>query len=821
MAGQYRRALVSLASTKALPFVALALLTAWSSTAFSGEPEARLVTDPSDLLIGWSAEGQVGDFLLTNGEASFIIEHPSHPHGDGLTGGNVIDAGVTPFWEDEFGSQLTFLVAHPRQAVYDTVLVESAGGGEPAVLLARGHDSDNPDIEIETRYTLAADVRFLELETTLINHGAAVSGYSAGDALNWGDGTHFVPGYGFNVTSLTTYSSWIGAASTGPCYGYTKSAGTITTRHGDLWSDPTVYSGSIPSGGTAVVTRFFVAGGLGLASVSDVVHTVRGEPVGTVAGTVTDAVTGAPLPGTAITCIVGTATYTQAHTDFAGHYSATLFAGSYTFVASVPTYTGREETGSVSLSETTTVNFQLVPGGSSPEVGDTLTVVSRPILSVPTILTPGGHLIIEAVATEATTGWVATLRHGSIEIPLSTAQAVYESAYERWFITAVVPPSAKAEVYDLIVTADGGLEDEVRHSVVVRQSIDNDFYFIQVTDTHMPTHAFYYQEGADSDTTEMDDLRAVIQDVNLINPAFVLLTGDVVNEGELEDFLDWRSFTKAKRIMREFDVPVYIVAGNHDVGGWDSTPPPAGTSRRNWWKFFGWRRLGDPPPAEQIYTQNYTFDYGGAHFIGLEAYDNYDNWRHAIYGRESFTNRQLAWLVGDLSLIDPATPTIAFYHYDFGDELNLSTYGIDCGLWGHIHRDRGSITEQPFNLATRSCCDGGRAMRLIRVQDGQIVPSATIRAGSSGQNLSIAFTAPNDGTQTALTATVQNSYPETFEDGLVKFRVRSGSIPYKVDNGEVTQTIVEGDQATVYVNVPMAAGSATVVSLEPDTSWVN
>ena len=108
-----------------------------------------------------------------------------------------------------------------------------------------------------------------------------------------------------------------------------------------------------------------------------------------------------------------------------------------------------------------------------------------------------------------------------------------------------------------------------------------------------------------------------------------------------------------------------MVAGNHDIGGWTSTPPPDGSSRRTWWRFFGWRWLNDPPPGEPIYTQNYSFDYGGAHFVGLEAYDNYDNWRYWLYGQESFTGRQIAWMSNDIAAAPPTTQSIAFYHYDF------------------------------------------------------------------------------------------------------------------------------------------------------------
>ena len=279
--------------------------------------------------------------------------------------------------------------------------------------------------------------------------------------------------------------------------------------------------------------------------------------------------------------------------------------------------------------------------------------------------TPADAFTIEAEAPPSATGWSASIERSSGSYPLAMESIYYSTDHERWYLEVTVPPDVPQEIYDLLVEASAGLHDRVAHAVMVRQSIDSDFYFVQITDPHLPTPLYYYQSGAHTDTTEIDDLRAVIEDINITNPAFVLLTGDVVNEAELEEYLDKRYYTRAQRLLEELEVPVYVTAGNHDIGGWEDTPPPDGTARRNWWKFFGWRRLYDPPPGENLYTQNYSFDYGGAHFIGLEAYVNYDSWRYWLYGSESFTSRQLQWLTSDLSTVDPTTPTIAFYHMDF------------------------------------------------------------------------------------------------------------------------------------------------------------
>jgi hypothetical protein len=801
--------------------MAVALLASATATpaAARENPVARRITDPSDLLGGYSADGEVGDFLLGNGDVSFVIESTGHVHGDGLSGGNIVDAGVPPYWDDELSSHFTLLGDFPRQAVYDTVYVESDGSGGEAVVSAVGVDSGNSDLEVTTRYRLSADVRYVLIETTVLNHGDYVSGYSAGDALNWwASGTCFAPGYGYDISGTTTYSAWIGSSGATTCYAYTIESGLITSTHGDNWSDPKVFSGNIPAGGSVTYSRFLIAGGMGLASVSDVVHELQGVNVGTVAGTITDSDTHDPVANVSVSCDVGgTSIYTEARSDENGDYSATLYAGNYTFNASVASYLPGSTSGQVTSGNTLTVDFELEPGEWMPANEDTLQYIMRPIQSIPVMLTPGDEFPIDLMAPESATGWSAELRHGSIEVPLSLSGSSYDSSRDRWFLTARVPSGTQAELYDLWVSASDSIEDRARHAVAVKSEDPSDYYFIQITDTHLPTHDFYYEQGAAEDSTEMNDLRAIINDVNLINPAFVLITGDLINEGELEEYLNWRGFTRSKRLLREFDVPVYIVGGNHDLGGWPSTPPPDGTSRRNWWRFFGWRWLYDPPQGEYIFTQNYSFDFGGVHYIGMEAYDNYDYWRHMIYGRESLTARQMAWLANDVGTVDPPTEKILFYHYDFHDEIEPEIQGLDGILYGHIHRDRGNINNRPFDLATDNACDGSRAMRLLRVSDGTVTPCPTFHAGWSGQNLSINYDKPNDGTESTITASVSNGLGEDFEFGMVRFLVRSDSIPYAVDNGELLQTIADGDVATCYVRLPMPDGEITTVTINPTT----
>ncbi|MBC8385883.1 MAG: metallophosphoesterase, partial [Candidatus Cloacimonetes bacterium] len=367
-------------------------------------------------------------------------------------------------------------------------------------------------------------------------------------------------------------------------------------------------------------------------------------------------------------------------------------------------------------------------------IGDTLTVIQRPLLNIPSIVTPGEDLEIICLAPETTSNWNAELIHNNKTISLNNIQAEFDPNLQRWFLSAVIPEPEIYELYDLRITASGNIEDVTANAVGILPEIKDEYYFVHITDTHLPTHYFYPDEESLTDTSEIVDLREVIKDINLIKPEFVLLTGDLVNEGELEDFENRRCFTKAQRLLEELEVPLYLVAGNHDLGGWNDTPPPQGTSRRNWWRFFGWNWLSDPPDSDPYYTQNYSFDYGPVHFTGLESYLNYDYFMYNIYGYESFTSSQLDWLENDLQNASDSESKVLFYHMDFSDQIDLSELGVDMSLWGHIHSDSGNINSHPYNLATENTCDGDRAYRLIKVSDAELDPQYTSHAGWDGNN---------------------------------------------------------------------------------------
>ncbi|MDZ4121782.1 MAG: T9SS type A sorting domain-containing protein, partial [Candidatus Cloacimonadaceae bacterium] len=231
--------------------------------------------------------------------------------------------------------------------------------------------------------------------------------------------------------------------------------------------------------------------------------------------------------------------------------------------------------------------------------------------------------------------------------------------------------------------------------------------------------------------------------------------------------------------------------------------------------------LDNPEYVWGKHTQDYSFTYNGIHFIGLESYINYDSFRTYIYGNQSFTLNQMSWLNSTLNMY-PDYKKVLFYHYDFSDQINLASMGIDMTLWGHVHSNQGSISVPPYNLGTRSVCDGNRAYRIIRVQDNQLIPTSTIYAGNSGQNIQHTFFPNNYGLSDSVLVVINNLQPLAFDNTLIKFKMPFGSGDYMVYGGVLEQVDTSGEYHICYVRIPTLGAMGTkYTSIKANSVSVN
>ena len=408
---------------------------------------------------------------------------------------------------------------------------------------------------------------------------------------------------------------------------------------------------------------------------------------------------------------------------------------------------------------------------------DPVTVVTYPLMNRPVIRTPGEDFTIRCNAGASISNWEAQLKtpYNTVSLPITSE---YIAETQSWTLTATIPADTPFELYDLYVTASNGIQDEVHHAVRIIPEYKNEFYFIHLPDTHLPAVSWI---GYYDDENTVPELRRLIKEFEIINPEFVLQTGDLVDNGQ-----DEAQYQLAQELLADLAVPIYLTGGNHDL--WYD-------GHQNWYKYFG-------------RTMDYSFNYGAYHFAGLEMYD---------IPSVTFTPEQMQWLQADLnqSIARHDLLRCLFYHYDISRQIDadfVDQYQIDMILYGHTHINGVNFigTRQAINANTSYTMNNNGEFRLIKVSNGEIVSYPVLKF----KHLDVQYSPANDGSNWMVQAKIVNLNPIGFENGLIKFFVPDDPAGYEVQGGTVLQILPFESQKVYYVQVDIQPQSIQTVSIK-------
>jgi serine/threonine-protein phosphatase CPPED1 len=240
------------------------------------------------------------------------------------------------------------------------------------------------------------------------------------------------------------------------------------------------------------------------------------------------------------------------------------------------------------------------------------------------------------------------------------------------------------------------------------------FFFIQLSDPQFgmtTTNRDFAQETA--------NFEFAVAAVNRLRPAFVVVTGDLVNQpGDAAQIAEYR------RILRKIKsaIPVYNVAGNHDL---ENVPTPA--RLQAYTKRFG--------------PDHYVFRHAGLVGIVLDSV--------IIHSPQQTTNQlaeQERWLREELKRARQAgaQPIVVFAHHPWflkdADEPDgyfniprarraaylalFHEFGVKQLFSGHYHRnavahdgDLEAVTTGPVGKPLGDCKSG---LRVVVVRDGRL-----------------------------------------------------------------------------------------------------
>ena len=175
----------------------------------------------------------------------------------------------------------------------------------------------------------------------------------------------------------------------------------------------------------------------------------------------------------------------------------------------------------------------------------TLGLIRTPNNGVPAIVTPGG--CFDAVLTARASAIRLVADNGEARPALAVAWR--ERPGGLFLAHCIVDPDAPPGTYALEAEAAGAVDRNIR-SVYVRKSFPEYYLIAHLTDTHV---------GSDRHPRPAADVfRDAVQAANKSAAAFALVTGDLTDGGEAEQF---RTFLE---ILDTCTLPTFVCSGNHD-----------------------------------------------------------------------------------------------------------------------------------------------------------------------------------------------------------------------------------------------------------------
>ncbi len=283
-----------------------------------------------------------------------------------------------------------------------------------------------------------------------------------------------------------------------------------------------------------------------------------------------------------------------------------------------------------------------------------------PLMSTPAIKKKGSSFTIQ-VDTQGKTpsGWGVKLQEntasqvdGEYALPVTKVEkgtSYWKDSSSIYNVTVTIPDDIPEKLYDLNISysADGAqVSDEEPNSVKVVNEFKKDFRFIHLTDIHVgsPRNLAKPEDTAEAGFWTPDEskrwlyLQKTIREVNLLKPDFVVLTGDLMF-GQMNPKEYIYEYKETYRMLKKFNVPVYVVPGNHDYYAQDATLTDGA---KYWEQYFG--------------PQYFSFDYGPyAHMIGYNSFD-WDKFDRQGHGSVSVPTwggqvrqQQMDWIKNDLA----------------------------------------------------------------------------------------------------------------------------------------------------------------------------
>ncbi len=416
-----------------------------------------------------------------------------------------------------------------------------------------------------------------------------------------------------------------------------------------------------------------------------------------------------------------------------------------------------------------------------------LTSIRSPLPTRPVIVRPGDDFAVEVAAPAAASGWQASLESPWTQAALTLKNAAFDTGKSRWILTVSAPDGTAPLLYGLRLKFSGG-EDFQPRAVDIVPSFKDNLRILHLTDVHV-----YKAESL------FDKYRRLAEEVNLINPDIVVVTGDLTNTNGYTDerWPESDQYPPMLDLWNSYVAPTFIVAGNHDL-----SPYKKDDDYQRWLRFFD--------------VIDFSFDVGPYHFT---AFDDNFTMTSALQKdafREDLFPEQLAWIESDLSRSSAAKMRILLCHVPIHSSKSkvvdlAAKYDAKLALYGHVHLNQVDKLPGTTYVQTGAAYEGW--YRVVNLEDGKIGEISAKKDGFTsfavGTLIPAAQTSP-DGR--SVTVNVKNSSIRAFP-GAAWSADMPAAAEYTCDGCTIAARYPVGEKVHVVFTFDIAPKGETTATL--------
>ncbi len=403
-----------------------------------------------------------------------------------------------------------------------------------------------------------------------------------------------------------------------------------------------------------------------------------------------------------------------------------------------------------------------------------------------------------------------------------------------YLLHVTIPDDIPVDLFDLEISVESGTTAYTAcqpNAVKTIDTLKDTYSIIHVTDIHVDDPRGC--AGNCSETAYYKFIKKMIHAVNLINPEFVIITGDHVFGINYE-----REYSHLYEVLQEFDVPILMAIGNHDA--------------INHAYHRGKRGVDGLRVFEKLFAPlTFTFTYGGLEYISLNSMDWSATERlglsiATIHFGGQMQDEQLDWFKEKVSQTDAALILAGYHHPPHNSFQGTGAdrvmqiardYDVNAVLTGHTHQDEVRRDDNILYITTSSVLfnafgDSYPAFRILDIADDELVswnyqephwPVPVYKDASPGvpvktltePSLTCVFTPSNDGSSSTVTASVTNHLVRDFKHVSIEFTmpVPANGKTYSVTGGSVNDVYDTDEHQIWYVTAGVEAEASAQVTI--------